>query len=98
MQTQSPWKPLVDLLLSDVKLFPSGEKQKAKKPPTSMFTLEGRLSPGQHSKYAINGQDFVLNEDTWVVGVPKLGVVAKVSGTVRSGQHFAKTVRVLGAC
>ncbi len=51
----------------------------------AQFTLQGELKPGNRKAYAINGEEFDVDEDTFVVGVLRVGCTAKVRGNINPG-------------
>jgi len=54
----------------------------------AVFDLHGVLEV-RDGGYAIDGEEFAVSADTWVVGVPKSGVTAKVKGTFEDGMAIA---------
>ena len=42
------------------------------------ITLEGEISHGLNKEYAINGHEFTLHPDAWIIGELKIGCVARV--------------------
>ena len=57
------------------------------------FGLDGKLKPGMDSKYAINGADFVIDDDTWIFGDLAYGVRASVEGVIsEAGERLAAKV------
>lgn len=61
---------------------------------TQTFHLSGPLERGTNTKYAISGQDFVIDENTWIFGEFRLGAVAAVKGERQGEQHYAKKVSI----
>lgn len=62
--------------------------------PTS-FSLEGVLSRGINTSYAIDGLDFKVSSDCWVVGRLEIGAQVKVRGPVsRDGERCATSIVV----
>ena len=61
--------------------------------PGDSFALDGMLKPGMDSKYAINGADFIIDDDTWIFGDLAYGVRATVEGVISdSGERLASKV------
>jgi hypothetical protein len=57
------------------------------------FSVVGVLERGEETRYSIDGVDFWVSDDSWIVGTPALGVVASVSGQILSdGRHLAKKI------
>lgn len=63
----------------------SGSK---KQPRTETFDVKGVLEV-KGERYLIDGEEFVVSAETWVVGVPRSGVMAKVKGTIEEGVAVA---------
>lgn len=61
------------------------------------FYLEGEITPGVKTAYAIVGVDFVLSADSWVIGAIAIGAHAKVKGQIIFGERQATTVMVTKA-
>ena len=60
-----------------------------------VFSVEGLIQSGITAKYSINGEEFDINGDTWVVGVIRLGAMAKVRGTTKVGRPRIATKVVI---
>ena len=59
------------------------------------FALNGVIKPGMDSKYAINGADFVIDDDTWVFGEIAYGNKAIIEGVVGlNGERLAAKVTI----
>lgn len=56
---------------------------KDQKPKQAQFCLEGILKVGQNSEFSINGEDFIINHETWIVGDVEYGKKAKVQGLIK---------------
>lgn len=69
----------------------------AGRPMTAHFTMEGRVTAGEHSPFAINGEDFTVGSDTWIVGDIRLGVTARIKGMIRNGRDRHATSIVVSA-
>lgn len=63
---------------------------------TLNFTLKGEIDRGNLTKFSINGEDFVIDKDTWIFGEVRAGVVAVVKGVKIGGANFARKVMVEG--
>lgn len=61
------------------------------------FFLEGEITPGLKTSYAIEGIDFVIGADSWVIGAITIGAHAKVKGQIICGERQATTVMVTKA-
>jgi hypothetical protein len=44
------------------------------------FVLEGEVTRGQATKFAINGTDFKVSPGTWIIGELRMGAIARVKG------------------
>src|SRR5258708_29038142 len=64
---------------------PRSATKKPRKVAIAVFDLQGVLELRDGGGYAIEGEEFTVSADTWVVGVPKHGVMAKVKGTFEEG-------------
>lgn len=59
------------------------------------FTLQGKLEPGEDSAFSINGQDFVLDDSTWMIGELVFGARATIKGVISErGERLAKSIVV----
>ncbi len=58
------------------------------------FHLSGPLERGAQTKYAVGGQDLIINENTWIFGEFRLGAVAIVRGERVGAQNFAKKISI----
>lgn len=59
--------------------------RRSHKPQVSQtFDLKGVLEL-RGEKYTIDGEEFLVSDETWVVGIPKSGAVAKVKGVYEEG-------------
>ena len=65
-------------------LTPS-HRRPAPRDPRPRFSLTGELSPGKRTLYAINGIDFQVDTNTWVVGELTCGASVSVCGVYRKG-------------
>ena len=67
-------------------------KYKGKQP---MFTLKGLVGAGTTAEFSINASDFSVGPDTWIFGEFKVGVVAKIEGTMNcDGRRYARKIVV----
>jgi hypothetical protein len=65
---------------------------------TNHFTLEGLVTVGGATKFAVNNEDFVVTATTWIIGELKAGALARVKGALGpDGSRQAASVVVLGA-
>ena len=56
------------------------------------FALEGAIQAGTNSPFSINGKDFSITDDTWVVGDLEIGAYASVRGPLKGGKRVATKV------
>lgn len=70
--------------------LPVRRAEASEKPIRSQFHLTGVLGAGQTTKFAIAGEDIVIDEDTWIFGEVRLGGLATVKGEKIGAQNFAK--------
>lgn len=60
------------------------------------FTIVGRVQHGSKTRLAINGSDFAITDETWVIGVLAAGTIAKVEGVIVPGVgRIARKVKVV---
>jgi hypothetical protein len=59
------------------------------------FALNGTVTAGKNTKYAINGEDFVLDPDARVYGELRIGADASVSGKIEGGKKIARIANVV---
>jgi hypothetical protein len=65
-------------------------------PKTSQFSLEGEVTRGDKTPFAIDGIDFQVSSSCWVVGRIELGSVAKVRGPIRGdGAKIATSIVIV---
>jgi len=103
--TGSTFDQIKELLLTPIPLFgkpqrrsrmnrrKSPRREGAAPAPTS-FHLSGPLEKGAQTKFSINGQDIVIDADTWIFGEFRLGSLATVKGERVGSQNFAKKVTI----
>ena len=101
MHHQNIWKPIKDILLMEIRLFP--KKDATARPPSrrlvSVFSLEGQLRTGNRTTYSLQGEDFALGTDTFVLGVPRIGASARVKGVIRNGgEKIATSMTIIASC
>ena len=61
----------------------------------SQFILRGLIEEGDKSPFSVDGQDFIIEDATWVVGIVVPGALATIKGVIeRDGQHHAKSIVV----
>lgn len=90
MQEVSYFQPIVTFIRKI-----SGQDDARGKGRTPSFYLEGQLRSGKATMFSINGEDIHTGEDTFVVGELKLGLAAKVKGSIREGdQKYATSIVV----
>ncbi len=72
----------------------AARKNLAKKsePYSQPFFLSGAIEKGSACKFAIGGEDFVIDNDTWIFGEVRYGATASVKGERRGNQNFAKKI------
>lgn len=59
------------------------------------FDLEGEIRTGQSGMFAVNGEEFVLDDQTWVFGNIAQGAKAMVHGVFRNGgERYATKIVV----
>lgn len=64
----------------------------------SVFTVEGKLTNGVKSMYAIDGIDFFVSDQTWLFGNLQIGCKVKASGKViGTGEWYARKVTVVNS-
>ena len=57
------------------------------------FDIEGRLSAGSGSLFSVENQDFIIDDNTWILGDLKYGAHAKVKGSIdKIGRKYARTI------
>ncbi len=82
------------------------EKRKGKRQPAQLegkmgetaqqFTLKGVIERGSRTPYALNGNDFSLDSDTWIFGEVRVGAEATVIGLRMSDVTYAKKIIIGG--
>lgn len=55
------------------------------------FMLRGVLKNGTRTRYSINSEDFMITDETWVVGTPTIGAGAQVKGIIFPGIGYCAT-------
>ena len=59
----------------------------------SHFNLKGVLKPGESTNFAVDGDEIVVDGDTWVFGDLVYGAKATVTGVFRpNGQRYATKI------
>lgn len=60
--------------------------------------LEGSITQGKETRYAIEGVDFSVSAGTWIIGEPQVGGKARVKGTRNNESNpvIASSIVVLG--
>ena len=57
------------------------------------FDIEGRLSAGRENLFSVDNQDFIIDDNTWILGDLKYGSNAKVKGSIdKIGRKYARTI------
>lgn len=69
------------LLQSFKRFFTGGPNSEQEEAKSDRFVLEGSLARGASTKYAIDGHDFRVDDDTWIFGDVTLGSYVVVQGT-----------------
>ena len=69
------------------------EKPKIAKRPGE-FVIDGILERGSHTQYRVDGEEFEINESTWIVGRIQEGVKVRIKGHYRGGKRFASRILV----
>lgn len=59
---------------------------------TRSFIMNGLLEKGTGTPFAIGGEDFVIDENTWVFGDVRVGTLATVRGERHGSKNYAKKV------
>lgn len=96
MLQTSTFKPIVDLLFMEIHLFPKSDKKS--RPSVSAplrLEIEGPLRTALHGDFSIDGIDFYVGSNTFVVGVPRVGAKARATLTHKSGRKIAQALKVL---
>jgi hypothetical protein len=97
------------ILLKEIKLFPSRPpiRRAAASAATktaaaaaaqgshAQFSLMGTLERGASSKFAVRGEEFVVDNNTWIFGQLNVGAEVMVQGVFRKGdERYAKKIIV----
>ena len=62
---------------------------------TVSFTLQGTIDLGPDSSFCIAGNNFVIDDGTWMLGKVALGATATVKGIVEAdGKRIARSIVV----
>jgi hypothetical protein len=65
---------------------------------SSQVVLEGSITEGKETRYAIEGVDFSVSAGTWIIGEPQVGGKARVKG-IRNNENnsvIASSIVVIG--
>lgn len=54
--------------------------------PLSTFRLQGLLRPGNRTQHSVDGEDFHITKDTWIIGDLNYGCMVQVKGVLKLGQ------------
>lgn len=64
--------------------------------PNLAFAIEGRVEAGSGTRFSINRVDFVVDPNTFTVGMLDSGCFARVTGKILpNGEHRARQITVL---
>lgn len=74
----------------------SSRKRARPEKATRNFELKGKLSAGKSLEFSIDGQDFYIDDFTFIIGEPEIGTLdVVVKGTIDSMSNYrAKLVKV----
>ncbi len=97
-------KPIIIPLITDEKgrLFARHKRRRSSrkgnvKESSSMqsFSMHGEVKIGPERQYTIQGKEFSIGPETWIVGKFEIGALAKVRGTVNHlGKPYATSIVV----
>jgi hypothetical protein len=76
----------------------SSEKMNHGEERSSQVVLEGSITEGKETRYAIEGVDFSVSAGTWIIGEPQVGGKARVKG-IRNNENnsvIASSIVVIG--
>ena len=59
------------------------------------LTLRGIITTGKRAPYAVNGDEFYITDDTWIVGDLEVGCIAEVRGHYVIGVGFHLGIALL---
>lgn len=63
--------------------------------PTA-FSLQGEISRGTDTQYAIDGKDFFVSPDAWIFGDVRLGTRARIAGVIQiDGVYSATKITII---
>lgn len=72
-----------------------GAKEEDKSSKTRQFILQGKVERGTQTTFAVEGQDFVIDGNTWILGELSLGSFVRVKGTIKNlGERCASSIVV----
>ena len=72
-----------------------GGKDVSQRGNTPGFIMSGALSRGRNTEFAVDGEDVLLDANTWTIGVPTIGMNATVVGIFRvGGVRYARKLSV----
>lgn len=63
--------------------------------PVPIFDLEGTLTKGRQSDFAVGESEFTISPDTWTVGDLLPGNKVRVKGTITNGIAVATSIVVV---
>jgi hypothetical protein len=64
--------------------------------PLSSFRLQGTLKPGERTDYSVDGEDFEITRETWIMGELTYGSAVQVKGIFKPGiGRFATKITVV---
>lgn len=60
---------------------------------SSLKIIKGYIEPGSRTRYAIDSQDIVVDDDTWIFGNLKIGAKATVRAKIEGSDcGYAKSI------
>ena len=62
---------------------------------SGQFVLEGLIEAGRLSRLAIQGKDFEVDSNTWIIGTIEIGALAKVKGTIQFDKRVALQIVIV---
>lgn len=65
------------------------------KSKSGQFVLEGPIENGKTSRLAIQGKDFEVDSNTWIIGTIEIGAIAKVKGSMQFDKRVALQIVIL---
>lgn len=94
--------PLPSFLTTPIKIpgFSTGKPAPRRTPAGAKtaerrFQIEGTIGAGQSSRFAIDGTDFEIDGNTWMIGDLEFGAKARVKGASLAGKKVATQIIIL---